>query len=209
MLTKLLGLIAPPLCIACGGDAGRAAPICRECRAAMVAGGSRRLRLSDAEAFAAFAYDGPAGALVRALKFGGRAALADVMAAQLAAHAPPGLLAGAVVPVPVHPRHRRRRGVDHSRALASALARRAGLPLANCLVRSGDPRPQVGRGRRERIHGPLGSIAVRDGADVPEAALIVDDVVTTGATLAACVRVLRSAGSGRIGCLAYARTTAR
>jgi ComF family protein len=209
MLTKLLGLIAPPLCVACGADAGRAAPICRECRAAMEAGGGRCLRLSHAEAFAAFAYDGPAGALVRALKFGGRTALADVMAAQLAAHAPPDLLAAAVVPVPVHPRHRRRRGVDHSHALASALARRAGLPLADCLVRTGDPRPQVGRGRRERIGGPLGSIAVRAGVDVPEAAVIVDDVVTTGATLAACVRVLRAAGSGRIGCLAYARTTAR
>src|SRR5204862_240717 len=107
------------------------------------------------------------------------------------------------------PRHRRRRGVDHSRALASALARRAGLPLADCLVRTGDPRPQVGRGRRERIGGPLGSIALRNGADVPATALVVDDVVTTGATLAACLRVLRAAGSARITCLAYARTTAR
>jgi predicted amidophosphoribosyltransferase len=209
MLTRLLGLLVPPLCIACGADAGRATPICRDCRAAMSAGGGRQTQLLGLDCYAAFTYDGPAGAVVRALKFGGRAALADVMAAQLVAHAPPCLLHGTVVPVPVHPLHRRRRGVDHSHALAAALARRAGLPLSACLVRTGDPRPQVGRGRRERIGGPLGAIAVKPGIGLPQATLIVDDVVTTGATIAACIRALRVAGATPISALTYARTTAR
>jgi ComF family protein len=205
MLARLIGLVVPPLCVACGADAGRAAPLCRECRAAMrpVNGPG------SATPWAAFAYEGPAGALVRALKFGGRGAIAEAMAAQIAATAPPSLLRGAVVPVPVHPAHSRRRGIDHAAALGQALARRARLPFADCLVRSGDPQPQVGRGRHARIRGPAGSIALRAGVDPPPKALLVDDVVTTGATLAACSEVLLAAGCGRVTAVAYTRTTAR
>ena len=203
MLARVIGLLVPPLCVACGADAGRAAPLCGECRAAM------RPLTGASHPWAAFAYEGPAGALVRALKFGGRAAVADAMAAQIAALAPPELLRGAVVPVPVHPAHSRRRGINHAAALGRALARRAGLPFADCLVRSGDPRPQVGRGRQARIRGPAGSIAIRVGVDPPSAALLVDDVVTTGATLAACIGALRVAGCQQTTAVVYARTTAR
>jgi predicted amidophosphoribosyltransferase len=159
--------------------------------------------------WAGFAYDGPAGAMVRALKFGGRAAIADAMAAQLAAHAPPELLRVEVVPVPVHPAHRRRRGIDHADALAAALARRSGLPLRRCLVRQGDARPQVGSDRRERLRGPGGSIVAGAATTAPRAALLVDDVVTTGATIAACAKALRTAGCGQVSAVVYARTSAR
>jgi predicted amidophosphoribosyltransferase len=202
MLSKLLALVVPALCVACGADAGRAAPLCRECRV-------RMQPASPAGIWAAFSYEGPAGAMVRALKFGGRTRIADAMAAQIAALAPPELLCGTVVPVPVHPAHRRRRGLDHGAALARALARRAGLAFTDCLVRSGDPLPQVGRGRRARIRGPAGSIAVRPGMTPPLEVLLVDDVITTGATLAACDTALRVAGCTRITPIAYARTTAR
>lgn len=164
---------------------------------------------NDVDCWAAFGYDGPAGAVVRSLKFGGRAKLADLMAAQMAAHAPPGLLTGSVVPVPVHPRHRRRRGLDHGHALAVALAGRKGLVVCDCLVRTGDPRPQVGRGRRDRLRGPSGAITLRPGIDRPREALIVDDVITTGATIRACAQALQSAGVTRISAAAYAQTTAR
>lgn len=195
MLSRLIAIVVPSLCVACGADAGRAAPLCRECRAQMVV--------------PPFPYEGPAGPMVRALKFGGRTAIAETMAAQIVANAPPELARGAVVPVPVHPVHRRRRGVDHTATLARAVARRAGLPLAQCLVRTGDPRPQVGRGRRARMLGPVGSIAVRSDVTVPVEALLLDDVITTGATLAACASALRDAGCQHITPIAYARTTAR
>jgi predicted amidophosphoribosyltransferase len=205
MLTRLIALLVPPLCLACGADAGRAVPLCRACRRQMHAGAPA----PAAASWAAFPYDGPAGALVRALKFGGRTTVADVMAAQIAALAPPDLLRGAVVPVPVHRDHRRRRGIDHAAALGKALARRAGLAYAPCLVRVGDPQPQVGRGRKARMRGPAGSVIVRPGARVPSQALLVDDVITTGATLAACITALRDSGSQQITPVVYARTTAR
>lgn len=206
MFRAVLSLLAPPLCIACAADAGRAAPLCPECRIELDRGGGR---VGPAGCWSAFAYDGPAGAMVRALKFGGRVPIADVMAAQIAAHAPPGLLAGALVPVPVHRAHERRRGLAHASLLAAALARRTGLSVVDCLERVGDPRPQVGRGRRERLAGPAGAVALRTVADPPARALLVDDVITTGATIAACAAALRAAGSGRVAAIAYARTSAR
>jgi predicted amidophosphoribosyltransferase len=217
VLAGLTTLFAPPLCIACGADAGRAAPLCRDCRGRMRpltaastdAAASSSARAASSSPWAAFAYEGPAGAMIRALKFGGRIAIADAMAAQMAAHAPPELLSCDVIPVPVHPSHRRRRGLDHTAALGRALARRTRLDYLECLARGGDPLPQVGRGRRARMRGPAGSIVVASGLDPPERALLVDDVVTTGATLAACATALRAAGCQQIAAIAYARTTAR
>jgi ComF family protein len=147
--------------------------------------------------------------MVRALKFGGRVPIADVMAAQLASHAPPELLRGTLVPVPVHDQHRRRRGLAHAHVLADALSRRTGLAMADCLQRSGDPRPQVGRGRRERMAGVAGAISLREGHEPPRRALLVDDVVTTGATIAVCAKALRVGGVERVAAIAYARTAAR
>jgi predicted amidophosphoribosyltransferase len=211
MVAKLIGLIAPSLCLACGAHTGRAGALCRECRRSLHAkrGGWVAVPAPAAHCWTAFAYEGPAGALVRALKFRGRLAAADLMAGHLAALAPPYLLRGALVPVPVHPAHARRRGVDHSGMLARALARRTGLSLAACLVRTGDARPQVGRGRRARMAGPLGSIAIRPGALAPETAVLVDDVVTTGATIAACISALRAAGTREVAPVAYAQTGGR
>jgi predicted amidophosphoribosyltransferase len=59
------------------------------------------------------------------------------------------------------------------------------------------------------MRGPAGLIAVRAGATVPPEALLLDDVVTTGATLAACATALRDGGCQQITPIAYARTTAR
>jgi predicted amidophosphoribosyltransferase len=206
VLRSLISLLAPPLCIACAADAGRAAPLCRECRIELDRSSSRA---GPPGCWSAFPYDGPAGALVRALKFGGRVPLVDVMAAQVVSRAPPDLLAGALVPVPVHRAHERRRGLAHAALLAAALARRTGLVLADCLERVGDPRPQVGRGRGERLAGPAGAVVMRAGVDPPGQALLVDDVITTGATLAACAAALRAAGSRHVRAVAYARTGAR
>jgi ComF family protein len=204
VLARLVSLVAPPLCAACGGDAGRAPPLCGECRLELAR--SRCTAQRDG-VWAAYGYDGPAGALVRSFKFSGRIGLAQLMAAQLAALAPPALLHGALVPVPLHPRRRRRRGFNHAAALAAALGRRTGLPVADCLYRMGDPAPQAGRGRRARLRAVAGTVGAA-GA-VPEWALLVDDVVTTGATLAACAQALRAAGCREVAALTYARTPGR
>src|SRR5947199_10762210 len=134
------------------------------------------------------------------------------MAAQMAANAPPGLLDGcALVPVPLHPSRRRRRGFNQAAQIATALSRRCGLLVADCLERTGGGgrMSQVGRGREERLDALDGLIRVRPGAPVPMRALLVDDVVTTGSTLVACAGALAQAGVREIGAVVYARTPGR
>jgi ComF family protein len=200
-------MLVPPLCWSCGGVARRREPLCGGCRGRLRRLGPDALPLSGVRVWAPVAYSGPARDLVRALKFRGATAVADAMAAQIAANAPAELIAGALVPAPLHPRRLRRRGYNQAALVAEALARRTGLGLADCLSRSGPAATQVGRDRAERRAGPAGSVEARRA--VPERAVLVDDVATTGATLAACAAALRAAGSVEVVALVFARTIGR
>jgi ComF family protein len=208
MLRALLQPIAPPLCVACSAHAGAVEPLCASCRGELRWLPPDLASACGVEVWAPLAYEGPARAIVKALKFGRVARLAEAMAAQIAANAPPHVLAsGALVPVPLHPARLRRRGLNQAERLASATAARTDLAVADCLARSGDRSTQVGRDRRERLRGIAGSVHVR--GVVPTEAILVDDVITTGATLAACAEALRSAGCSRVTAIAYARTLGR
>jgi predicted amidophosphoribosyltransferase len=201
-------LLAPPLCWGCEGPARRGELLCRRCRGRLHRLAPEPIWLCGARVWAPVAYAGPARVLVGALKFRGAVGVADVMAAQIAANAPPMLLDGVtLVPVPLHPRRLRSRGYNQAAAIAAALGERAQLPLADCLVRRGPAIAQVGRHRAERRAGPAGVIEVRGG--VPGRVLLVDDVVTTGATLAACQSALREAGTCEFGAVVFARTLGR
>jgi predicted amidophosphoribosyltransferase len=215
-LTGIVSLLAPPLCWGCGADARRGGPLCGSCRAGLrwlgpepveIAGGGPAPAL---ELWAPLAYDGAAREIVRGLKFHGALALAESMAAQIVAAAPARLMARvALVPVPLTPSRRRRRGFNQAELLARAIGERTALPVMDCLRREGAAAPQVGRGRSERISSIRGTIGPKPGAAVPAGALIVDDVATTGATLGACASALRSRGAARVAALAYARTLGR
>jgi ComF family protein len=212
-LTRLLSLIAPPLCVACGSSASVHQPLCRECLLCLRwLSGEQSPAAPGVPVWAAVSYEGAARALVRALKFRGAVGLVDAMAAQMAANAPPGLLEGrSLVPVPLHPSRRRRRGFNQAAQIATALSRRCGLLVADCLERTGGGgrTSQVGRGREERLEALDGLIRVRPGKPVPLRALLVDDVVTTGSTLAACGAALATAGVREVGAVVYARTPGR
>jgi ComF family protein len=217
-------VLVPPLCWGCGGVARRHEPLCARCRLALRRLAPEPVSLSGVPVWAPLAYSGPARELVRALKFRGALAVADAMAAQIAANAPaalleaaptglheaaapPGPAPAALVPVPLHPRRLRRRGYNQAGLIAAALARRAGLEVVDCLARTGTAATQVGRDRRERRAGPAGSVLAR--APVPPRALLVDDVVTTGGTLAACAAALAAGGSTEVVAVAFARTIGR
>jgi ComF family protein len=201
---RLVSFLAPPLCAACGRPCSHEAVLCPACRHALDYLDRTPIDLAGVRVWAPLAYDGPARAVVRRLKFHGATALADHMAATIAANAPAGLLEHPLVPVPSPPSRRRRRGFCHAALLARMLAGRTGLPVLDLLERHGDAR-QVGRARRERLRTPPRFTAL--GADGP--VVLVDDVVTTGATLGACARALREAGCTCAEALAYARTPVR
>lgn len=146
-------------------------------------------------------YEGVARDLVAALKFRRLLPVADLMAERIEWLIPAHLLGGRIVAVPPALPRLRRRGFDPAGELAGALGERLEMPLEQCLERRGGGR-QVGRRRAERIgHPPL----IQPTGAAPRSALLIDDVLTTGATLAACARALRAAGSSRVVAVTFAR----
>jgi len=207
-LAPSLSWLAPPLCWGCSGPARPAEPLCGHCRGSFQRLAAEPVSLSGVAVWAPVAYAGPARELVRALKFRGARGVADAMAAQIVANAPPDLLPrGALVPVPLHPRRLRSRGYNQAAEIAAAIARRTGLEVAVRLARSGSTATQVGRARAERRVGPAG--AIEPVGRAPTRVVLVDDVVTTGATLAACRAALLGAGSAEVRAVVFARTLGR
>lgn len=181
------------------------AVLCAECRCAVEHLGGAPVALAGLDVWAAVAYEGPARALVSRLKFHGARALAGHMAAAIAATAPVGFLDRPLVPVPTPRARRRLRGFCHATLLVEALAPRARLPLAGVLERAGSGQRQVGRPRAQRLRAPPAFRAAAGAGAV----ILVDDVVTTGATLGACRRALEVAGWSCTRAVAYARTPVR
>jgi predicted amidophosphoribosyltransferase len=215
LLHRAAELAVPSACLACRGPTGRAGePLCSTCRRALPwlregprppeGQGRASPRRGPALTWAPLAHEGPARALVHALKFRGALGIAGVMAAQVAANAPPGLLDGAtLVPVPAPAARRRARGFDHAARLAAALGKRTGRPVVACLRRAGPGPRQLGARRAQRL--AAGRVVVVARGAVPPVVALVDDVETTGATLAACAAALRAAGARHVVAVTYAR----
>ncbi|HET7236399.1 MAG TPA: double zinc ribbon domain-containing protein [Actinomycetota bacterium] len=185
--------IAAPWCLRCGAPTPATVPSCRDCPPPSVA-----------LARAPFGFDGPVRRAVHRLKFSGwrpiAGALGDAMAVAWSG-AP--FSPDAVAWVPLSRARLAARGYDQARALALAVAPRLGIPAVRLLDRVGDPGPQARRGgdaRREAMRGMFAP-ARRPPARI----LLVDDVLTTGATAAACAEALLEGGAAEVALLTAAR----
>jgi ComF family protein len=199
------------LCDACASQMPRIGPACPRCAlpsaGAALCGACMASPPPFAAAIAAWRYGFPADRLLQAFKYGGRLALAEPLALALldalrvrAAPLPDGLLA-----LPLAPRRQHERGFNQAQEIASRLARLCGVPLVAGLRRARDAVPQAGLSSRERARNVRGAFEAA-GALAGRSLAIVDDVMTTGATLGAAAAALRAAGAARVEAWAVART---
>lgn len=142
-------------------------------------------------------YEGPPRSLLLALKLRGiRAAGRPLVEEMARACRAAGLTASCVTWVPARPKDARRRGFDHAELLARGVAGALGLPPASLLGRRGVQADQAGLSRAARLANLTDAFTACGRVDGP--VLLVDDLVTTGATAAACARALRATGATRI-----------
>lgn len=208
------------LCIQCVADMPLNRVCCARCAqpmelAATMCGDCLRRPPAFASAWAPFRYQAPLDLLELRFKFSGQlaagAALAELFIARARALQLPAV-EGAMpllACVPLHPRRLRQRGYNQALELARPLARALQLPLAPRLLRrTRATAPQTGLDARQRRRNLRGAFAVCSAAPLPDHVILVDDVMTTGATLHECARVLHAAGVARVDAWALARAPA-
>jgi ComF family protein len=152
-------------------------------------------------------YDGSLRAIIHALKYGQRRSLARPLAQQLELYGQTALTGAHVaVPVPLHRSRKRARGFNQ----AAEIARHLSIPSLSLLKRTRATVSQTDLPAHERHANVKGAFALRTRTDVKDLVIVlVDDVSTTGATLAACAQVLRDAGAREIRGLTVARVASR
>lgn len=215
-MQRLLDALLPPRCPGCGqADV----VLCPPCRAALArrrsepAGVPIGLAANQPAGIIQLewccSYTGPARACVHALKYDGELRLVEPLAELMAQRWRRAAVGGEViVPVPAHAARRRQRGFDQAELLARAVGRLTGMPVLAALGRATQTTAQHQLGRQARAGNVRAAFAVADGQ---RAALngrwvvLIDDIVTTGATLAGCARVLRDAAVPAVSALALAR----
>ena len=218
----LLDVVYPPLCAGCDRRGTWVcdwclaqvptlpAPICRRC------GVPDRLRSCQCSHLSphldrvrsALPYQGWVSAAIGGFKYRDETARAPSLANWLMPLLRDMGQVDALVPVPLHPRRRRKRGYNQAELLAGELSRLSGVPVQSALVRRRHTPPQVGRDMDQRAENVQGAftLASNHGLSAGGRYVIVDDVRTTGATLGACAAALASEGPGWIGAITLAWT---
>jgi len=234
VLSGVLNFLLPPACAGCGGDAGaesRSAPVCLRCRLSLppvphplcarcgapLGTGRAPSCLECAEwpellsgARAACLLESPARELVHALKYQGWKGVGAFMGKEMArraAEVPE--RADFVVPVPTSAGNLRRRGYNQAEVIARSLAESAGIPLLPCLERHRQAGTQTSLNPAQRRANVSGAFALSEHCRErirSRRLILVDDVITTGATLLAAVQALSAGAARSVFAYAFART---
>ena len=221
---KLLDLMADVLfpdynaCHLCGRFPEREGILCQSCWKALKAAQYKKLHVASPEphapltaCYAAFPHSGEARELVHLLKYQSDCAaadwLADAMTAALSLSPLASAWPDAVIPVPLHSSRLEQRGYNQALLLAQGVCQRTGLPLVqDALIRVHATDTQLHRDHAERINAMKGAFAVVNTAAIRrQRILLVDDVLTTGATAMSCAETLMAAGAESVSLLTVCR----
>jgi len=212
----LLDLLMPPACAGCGRSG---ALLCDACLGRLTAPfrADDRFVAPDAGvvigdalslALAAFAYAGPMRRALAALKYTGASRLAPILA-RAASPALDALVAisgpAVLVPVPVHRERQRVRGYNQAELIAREMARAMRMPSAPVLERVRPTTKQHRLNRAARLANLRDAFRMGPGIRAPRTVILIDDIITTTATLEACATVLREAGASTVYGFAVAR----
>jgi ComF family protein len=196
------------ICEACEGDLPRHPPVrCPVCALPTPLGETCGECLKHPPHFdatrAAFAYAFPADALLRALKYQSRLAVAEWAAIHID---PPGTRPDYLIPMPLHVNRLKTRGFNQAMEITRALSRRYSIPLLHEAVeRVRETEPQAGLPRAERTRNMRNAFECKQEVAGKHVA-IVDDVMTSGASLNELARTLKAAGAVQVECWVAART---
>lgn len=211
---RLLDLLLPPACAGCGGSG---ALLCAACRRLLRPSFDERNRFVAADAgvvvgdalivaLAAFAHEGPMRRALAALKYTGASRLAPPLAELVVpalGRLRPLVGSAVLVPVPIHAERRAVRGYNQAELLARELGRLHSTAVVDALIRTRPTTKQHRLNRVARLANLRDAFAARGRA--PPTVILVDDIITTTATLEACASVLRAAGADAVYGLAVAR----
>ncbi len=218
LLDTLLSTIAPHECLSCGSEGrllcARCIPLltpvpaaCYRCRRLSDDGRTCKSCRSSSDLYivrAATVYDGLAKDLLWQLKFQGAQAAAREIADQLIVLIPRGE-EFVLVPVPTATSRIRRRGYDQATLIARSLANSTGAHYSSALRRSGQHH-QLGSSRSQRVTQLQDAYRCANPKQIiGKHVILVDDVLTTGATLEAAAKVAKIAGAKRVSAVVYAR----
>jgi ComF family protein len=196
----LLAALLPGRCPGCGA---RAEPVCERCAASMPPPPPGRSLPGVSWSCAAFSYEGVARELVARVKYRNERVAVRWLARHVArACTQSPATFDLITWVPASAERRAARGIDHGALLAQAVARELDMPVTALLRRDPGP-PQTGRPAAERRAGPALHGTRRPAG---RTVLVVDDVVTTGATLISAARALRAGGAHDVVAATVART---
>ncbi len=202
-LDPLLNLIFPPVCEACRQKSEKA--LCPQCLAEM------RFMRPQLGVYSACVYEGVVREAIHRFKFKKRRTLAEALGITLVKYISqlpsfPIREIDYLVPVPLHPQRARQRGFNQAELLARTVGQYFEKPVVAALARVKNTHPQFDLPRDKRLVNIKGAFKVADSRLVfNKKLLLVDDIYTTGSTIAECGRVLRIAGARGVEVLTLAR----
>lgn len=191
-------------CVCCGVEKGVQGHLCKRCAAELDALKAGEVKTEDFEAYSVYKYDGKIKSLVTGYKYNGKKWLSrfmgDSMSAMLAMLP---VSIDCVCNVPLHEKRRKTRGFDQSEEIAKRISEVTGISYIPALRRVRNTKTQTKLSEKQRKENMKG--AFEQSAGVSGNVLLVDDVLTTGATAGECASVLREAGAQNVYVMTFAR----